>query len=418
MKPDTIAIILKGYPRLSETFIAQELRGLEKAGFKLQLVSLRHPTDKHTHPVHDEIEAGVTYLPEYLHDEPLRVIKGWWKARKLSGFKRALAQFFKDFRRDKTRNRIRRFGQAMVLAAEMPENIVHLHAHFIHTPASVTHYASLITGLKWSCSAHAKDIWTSTDADLKGKFEDVEWAVTCTRNGWKHLQSLASDPHKVHLSYHGLDLSRFAPPENPGSTRDGSNPSDPAALITVCRAVEKKGLDVLMRAFALLPDDLNWRWVHIGAGGLVKDLQSQAEDIGISQHLLWQGAMPQTGVLEQYRKSDLFVLPCRIAADGDRDGLPNVIVEAQSQAIPVVSTTVSGVPELVTDGENGLLVNSEDPEQLSRAIEQLIRSPQLRRKMGEAGEAKVRRHFDHLVSINDLTELFKSVGVYLNRTPK
>ena len=401
-----IAIVLKGYPRLSETFIAQEILGLERAGFRLHLISMRHPTDRHTHPVHDEIRAGVNYLPEYLHDEPLRVFKSWWKVRKLPGYKKARKNFLSDLVHDVSRNRVRRFGQALVMAAELPGDVAHLHAHFIHTPASVTSYVSDLTGLSWTCSAHAKDIWTSSPRDLKRKLKATRWVVTCTANGQRFLQSLCDRPGQVRLSYHGLDLSRFAPP---GKRQD--RPDEPVMMVTVCRAVEKKGLDVLLDALALLPRDLNWKWRHIGDGGLVKDLKKRADELGISSRIEWQGALPQTGVLACYRASDLFVLPCRIAANGDRDGLPNVIVEAQSQRLPVISTTVSGVPELVSDGENGLLVEPEDPKALSQALQQLIVNTGQRREMGKKGEEKVRRHFDHEKSITDLTGLFASIGI-------
>ncbi len=408
---NTIAVVLKGYPRLSETFIAQELLGLENAGFTLHLISMRHPTDKHTHPVHDEISAPVSYLPEYLHDESLRVLKGWWKSRKQPGYAAARKQFLKDLKRDFSRNRFRRFGQALVMAAELPADIAHLHAHFLHTPASVTFYASLITGLSYTCSAHAKDIWTSSDEDLKDKLKTAKWVVTCTKNGWKHLQSLARDPSRIHLSYHGLDLSRFDSPDEVHKANDGSSAEAPVVMVTVSRAVEKKGLDVLVEAFAKLPKSLNWKWVHIGAGDLVKDLKQQAQKLGLQDHLEWRGALPQTDVLAQYRKSDLFVLPCRIARNGDRDGLPNVIVEAQSQSIPVISTTVSGVPELVDDGENGLLVEQNNSRQLSQAIETLLRDPALRQKMGQAGEKRVRADFNHITSIGYLGNLFEQQGV-------
>jgi len=139
-----IAVILKGYPRLSETFIAQELHALEERGLPLALYSLRHPTDRETHPIHGEIRAAVYYLPEYLHQEPLRVLRGWQHARRLSGYGKAVAAWWRDFRRDPTLNRIRRLGQALVLAAEMPDNVVALHAHFLHTPASVARYAALL----------------------------------------------------------------------------------------------------------------------------------------------------------------------------------------------------------------------------------------------------------------------------------
>ena len=147
MKAHTIVVVLKGYPRLSETFIAQELLELERRGFDLHIFALRKPTDKARHPIHSEIKAPVTYLPEYLHEEPLRVLKGWWAARKKTGFRLAMRTFLADLRRDPTRNRIRRFGQSLVLARELPRDVQWLYAHFIHTPASVTYYAHMINSI-------------------------------------------------------------------------------------------------------------------------------------------------------------------------------------------------------------------------------------------------------------------------------
>jgi len=155
-----VGFILKGYPRLSETFIAQEILALEQRGLKILIISLRYPTDRTTHPVHQQIRSAVSYLPEYLYQEPRRVWQGWLRSRRRSGYRAARGAWLADLRRDPTPNRIRRFGQALVLAAELPENVNHLHAHFLHTPASVARYAALITGLSWTVSAHAKDIWT------------------------------------------------------------------------------------------------------------------------------------------------------------------------------------------------------------------------------------------------------------------
>ena len=402
-----ILVVLKGYPRLSETFIAQELLGLERAGFDLTLISMRRPTDKKRHPVHDEIRARVVYLPEYLHEEPLRVLRAFFAVRSKAGFKPLLRQLWKDFRRDISRNRIRRFGQAMVLANEWPDRGEWLHAHFIHTPASVTSYASLLTGIPWTCSAHAKDIWTSPDWDLTEKLGGVRWAVTCTHNGYDHLRDLAPQKNHVHLSYHGLDLARFSAFDGMHSNRNGLDRGDPARLLSVGRAVEKKGYDVLLRALALLPEDINWRFDHIGGGDRLPALKALADSLGIGDRITWKGAMAQEEVLAHYRDADLFTLACRVAADGDRDGLPNVLVEASSQRLPCISTEVSGVPELITDGENGLLVPSEDPAALAAAIERAIRDPALRHRLGAAAERRVRDHFDYHSSIRQLSRLFE-----------
>jgi len=357
-----IGLVLKGYPRLSETFIAQEILQLERLGFEIEIISLRHPYDDATHPVHAEISATVHYLPEYLRDEPRRVFNAWRKARKLPGYRKAFWHFVKDFRRDRTRNRIRRFGQAMVMATEFSSDIKLYYAHFLHTPTSVARYASFMTSVPYSISAHAKDIWTSPDWEIREKLNDCEWCVTCTRGGQEHLASLAPDDDRVKLVYHGLDLSRFPSPRHPQSSRDGNDRDDPVRLISVGRAVAKKGFDTLLDALAKLPADLHWQWTHIGGGELHGDLVEQAANLGLQDQCRFLGGKPQSEVIEQYKKSDIFILPCRIVESGDRDGLPNVIVEAQSQRLPVITTAISGIPELIEHDKNGIFVDPDDAE--------------------------------------------------------
>jgi glycosyltransferase involved in cell wall biosynthesis len=399
-----IVVLVKGYPRLSETFVAQEIFGLERTGFDVRIVSMRRPTDEKVHPVHRQIAAPVSYLCEYLHQEPLRVLRSLWLLRSRPGLRQAFRAFWHDLRRDVTRNRLRRFGQALVLAAEFPPEAERLHVHFIHTPASVARYASLILGMSWSCSAHAKDIWTTPEWDLADKLAAADWVVTCTRSGRERLAALATPERPVELVYHGLDLARFAPMAAPRSLRDGSEASQPVMLLTVGRAVEKKGLDILLAALPKL-DHLHWRWVHIGGGPQRKDLARRATELGLSNRIDWLGAQDQEVVLEHYRAADIFVLPCRVARDGDRDGLPNVLVEAQSQALACISTKVAGVPELIEDEETGLMVAPDDADALAKALQRLIVDPPLRRRLGKAGAARVRQHFDHGVGIARLATL-------------
>ncbi|MGQ7842952.1 glycosyltransferase family 4 protein [Granulosicoccus sp. 3-233] len=402
-----LVVVLKGYPRLSETFIAQELLGLEQAGIALQLVSLRHPTDPERHAVHDEITAPVNYLPEYLHDEPGRVLRSLWRAMRLPGFRTTLRDFLGDLLHDRSRNRVRRFAQALVLAAEWPADAHWVHAHFIHTPASVAAYAARLLELPWSVSAHAKDIWTSSDRELSRKLASARWAVTCTAVGHRHLQSLSPRPASVHLSYHGIDLDRFPATVRQPASRDGSSPDDPVIILSVGRAVGKKGYDTLLRALAELPQTLHWRFVHIGDGTERASLQALARELGIESRIRWLGAIAQKEVLLNYQSSDLFALACRVTDDGDRDGLPNVLVEAASQGLPCVTTRVSAIPELFADDENALLVESEDVQALSAALNRALSSPQLRDRLGSAAQQKVRSTLDYHVSIRQLVGLFE-----------
>lgn len=401
-----VAFVLKGYPRLSETFIAQEIWALEQRGLDIQIVSLRHPTDRARHPVHDQIRAPVLYLPEYLKDAPRRVFEGWRRARRLPGYAAVRRAWLADLARDPTPNRIRRFGQAMVLAAELPLDIGHLHAHFLHTPASVACYAAMMRAVPWSVSAHAKDIWTIPAWEKRGKLGSARWAVTCTETGRHHLAELMPSPGSVALSYHGLDLDRFAAPQSREAGGDGSNSVRPVTVLSVGRAVEKKGYDDLIAALALLPADLAWRFVHIGGGVLAKRLRRQAARFGLDLRIEWRGSQPQPEVLAAYRDADLFVLAAKIGRDSDRDGLPNVLMEAQSQRLACIATQLPAIAELVEDGRTGVLVPPGNPRALAAAIEALIRDPAQRLRLGGAGEARVRREFDMTRGITILAALF------------
>ena len=400
-----VAFVLKGYPRLSETFIAQEIAALERRGLQIMIASLRRPTDGRRHAVHDEIRASLLYLPEYLLLEPLRVLRGWLKSRKLAAYRETRALWFKDLLRDPTANRIRRFGQALVLAAELPPDTTRLHAHFLHTPASVARYAALLRGLPWSGSAHAKDIWTTPEWEKREKLASCEWLVTCTAANRDHLAALAP-AGRVELVYHGIDLARFAPPSMPARARDGRNPSDPVVILSVARLVEKKGTEVLLEALARVSPKLHWKFIHVGGGPLRTRLERRAHDLGIHARVSWKGPLAQRELLAEYRDADVFALASRVARDGDRDGLPNVLMEAQSQGLACVATRVSAIPELVRDGETGVLVQEDDAPALARALESLIANPARRRALGLAGHATVAERFTLDANVEPLARKF------------
>lgn len=406
-----MAFVLKGYPRLSETFIAQEIAALEGLGLVILIVSLRHPTESRTHPIHAEIRAPLLYLPEYLHAGAIRVVRAWWRVRRLPGYRAARAVWLRDLWRDRTASRVRRFGQALVLANEVPADVVRLHAHFLHTPASVTRYAAAMRGLVWSGSAHAKDIWTTPAWDLREKLASCEWLVTCTGTNREYLDTLAP-PGRVELVYHGLDLGRFPMRSMNRPARDGSVADQPVQILSVGRLVEKKGTDVLLDALALLPNSLHWRLVHVGGGPLRETLALRAVSLGVAGRITWRGAMTQDELLVEYEAADMFALASRIAHDGDRDGLPNVLMEAQSQGLPCVATDVSAIHELIHDGATGVLVEPESPSALARALETLIADPARRRVLGEAGCARVAAEF---AMQSNLTRLARKFGLTVTR---
>ncbi len=403
---NTVAFVVKGYPRLSESFIAQEIVALEQRGMEIVIVSLRHPTDPAIHPIHDEIKATVLYLPEYLYQEPQRVVRAWANARRSPNYAATRDMWRRDLRRDRSASRIRRFGQAMVLGCELKDKVRHLHAHFLHTPASVARYASALMGIPWSCSAHAKDIWTTPLWEKRQKLAGCAWITTCTQANVSHLHDIAENHDNIRLNYHGLDLGRFPPPDLPRPPREGRDTHDPVIILSVGRAVDKKGYDDLLRALQKLPGTRQWQFVHIGDGERLPALKRLGHELGLASRIRWLGAFPQQEVLAWYRRADIFALACRVSADGDRDGLPNVLLEASSQRLAVVSTTVSGIPELIDHEETGLMVPERDIEALARALDRLIGDPNLRMRLGEAGNTKVREHFSLDVHINGIAAQF------------
>jgi glycosyltransferase involved in cell wall biosynthesis len=403
-----IAVVVKGYPRLSETFIAQEILALEERGIAIDIWSLRHPTERVMHPMHRRIRAPVAYLPEYLYREPLRVLRGAvWSSRR-PAFRRLLAIFGRDLRRDLTPNRVRRLGQAFVLARELPAGIGHLHVHYLHTPASVVRYAAILRELSWTFSAHAKDIWTTPAWEKREKLAEAGWGVACTAQGAAHLKTLAPSPGHVSLVYHGLDLSRFPAPPARRACRNGSDPSDPVRIVSVGRAVAKKGYGDLLQALTALPRDLPWRFAHVGGGDYLVDLKSQAARLGIASRCAFLGSKDQTEVIALLREADLFVLPSKEAKTGDRDGLPNVLMEAASQKLAIVATDFAGIPEFIRSGREGLLVPPGDWEALSNALNRLARDPVLRTSLGDAAFERLRLVFSTQAGIDELERRFRA----------
>ena len=255
----------------------------------------------------------------------------------------------------------------------MPADIGVIYAHYAHTPASVARYAAALSGRTWCLSAHAKDIWTTPAWELREKLLDCQWVTTCTAGHAAHLRALAPGA-AIMLTYHGLDPRRF-PSLGRGLGPDGSDPARPVRLLGVARLVPKKGIDVLLAALAALPKSLAWRYDHVGGGPLLGQLQAEAARLGIADRITWHGALAEDGVLQAYRAADLFVLASRVAPDGDRDGLPNVLLEAGAMELAVVASRVAAVPELIEDGVNGQLVPPDDPAALAQCARRADRRP-------------------------------------------
>lgn len=409
------AVVLKGYPRLSETFIAQELKALEDRGLSFHIWSLRKPYDDRLHPIHGEIRAKVFYLPEYLHEEPIRVLRGVAGALLRRGFLVALMLWLADLVRDPSLNRIRRFGQACVLAREAAPSLRFLYAHFLHTPASVARYAAVIRGLGWGFSAHARDIWTIPDWEAREKIADARFGVTCTEAGARRLQALATDPSRIEMLHHGLDLRRFPGPLEPRPPRAGHTQDDRVTFVSVGRLVEKKGYRDLIAALADLPRSAHWRLVHIGDGPLRAILQDYAARLGVADRIEWRGKRDQRDVLAALREADVFVLAAKVAQDGDRDGLPNVLLEAASQNLAILATRVGAIGEFVAHERTGVLVRAGHISALTDQLHKLSRDPKRREALGAAARERLEREFGVERGVARIAE---KLSVVLKTTPE
>lgn len=370
-----LCILVKGFPRISETFITREIETLQDAGLRFSLASLRRAQTEAKHVSH-RVHTQINYLPEYLHEEPVRVSRALNTARRMPGAATAWRMFRADVKRDFSRNRLRRFGQACVLAAELPAETRHLHAHFIHTPASVARYAAALRGISFSVSAHAKDIWTTPDWDLRDKLDRAEFVCTCNAAGAARLSALAPG-WQVHLWPH-LTIQSLRTARVP---RTG-----PVRLLTVARAVPKKGLRLLLTALAQLRPEPAWTWTHIGGGPELAALKAAVQNHPYKERVTIMGALPHEDVVAALGRHDIFVLTAQVSDDGDRDGRPNALIEAMNAGLACIATGVGGIPEVLTSG-SGTIVAPE-PAAIAGAIQTLVSAPETILSLGDAARAR------------------------------
>ena len=311
----------------------------------------------------------------------------------------------KGFLRDPTLNRARRWGQALVLSAELDPKITHLYAHFLHTPSSVTYYTALITDRSWSVSAHAKDIWLTPEWEKREKLLSCKWAVTCSSYGFKHLNTFA--PGKTQLSYHGLDLTSLPEPPPARVINTGTLAANPICFLSVGRAVPKKGFNILLKALSMIPNSLSWRWVHIGGGQELNSLKKYAQNLGLENRIVWKGACDQGEVFKEYQIADIFILPSIIAENGDRDGLPNVVMEAASQELCCIASNVAALSEFIIHQKTGWLVPPNDPDALVQAIIDLSNNHNLRTELGINNFKRLKTSFCHPIEVDRILENFQ-----------
>lgn len=375
-----LAIIVKGYPRLSETFVARELEALERRGLAFSLHALRKPAPD-ARLTHYSLRTNCRYLPEYLHKAPLAALGALARAARLAGFRRALRALRDDFFRDPSRARIRRFGQACLFASDVAGQVRHIHCHFAHSPASVARYAALMLGASYSISAHAKDVWTDPAWDLTNKLRGARFVTTCNGAALDRLQSLAPDAD-IRLIHHGVAAGLVVHAAQ-RTQRDGRDSSQPVRLLSVARAVQKKGLSHLIEALARVAPCAHVHLDHYGDGPLLESLKQRVRQLGLQHVVTFHGARPHSDIITAMDQSDLFVFPADIGPDGDRDGLPNAVLEANARGLCVVATDAGGVRDGVRHGETGALVARGDIEGLSSCIVALVRDPAERQRLAQ-----------------------------------
>jgi len=404
-----IAYILKGYPRISETFISNEILMLEKLGFTMRLFSMRKPRENFSHASVKEIRARVDYLPtELLLELPRLLLPNiFLAAKEPKRYRQALKLAGLRFQRTGTIATVKHLLQAGYMTNNFllrePE-IRHLHGHFAHSPTSVTMFGAILSGLPFSFTAHAKDIYTSNPEQLREKIDEARFVVTCTRHNAEYLHSIAPDSATpIHCVYHGIDLELF------NQQGHKSAPAKPYRLFTVARLTEKKGLPTIYRALALLKDQgMSFQHVLIGDGDDREKVLDLIHTLGLDDHCHWLGTKTHDEVLAHFKESDLFVLGCEIADNGDRDGIPNVLVESLAMGVPAISTTVSAIPEILKNRETGLTVPPSDPEAMATAIMTLLEDRQLRERIITNGKKWVTEQFDNRIWIERLAEILRA----------
>jgi glycosyltransferase involved in cell wall biosynthesis len=425
----TIAYILKGYPRLSEIFITSEVYRLEQLGVKLRLAVIKHGDEVGTNGLFNRVQARPNYLPQTsslsqtslrdwlgLHlKDFLPALRSVARERPVSVARAASAAFSQAVRARRSffaaprKLYLKEFLQAVWTSRLILDagDVRHIHAHFCHGATTVAWLVSIITGLPFSFTAHAKDIYCESlnPADLlRRKMRAARFVVTCTYANREHLLNVESNAN-VRCIYHGLN-AEFA--DLLGGETNPRAKNGHLRALGVGRLVPKKGFDVLVEACAILKRrGFHFETAIVGEHGEHEArLRQQIDAHGLTNHVRLIGPLEQSRLYTEYQRADVFCLPCRVLDNGDRDGLPNVLMEAMACGLPVVTTPVSGIPEIIKDGQNGTLVPPDDAEALANAIQRISSDRMLARNLGRAGRLTVLERFDGDKTAMELAALF------------
>jgi glycosyltransferase involved in cell wall biosynthesis len=411
-----VGYVLAQFPLLSQTFVLNEVLELERQGMALQIFSLFDPTGEPTHAILKKVQTPVLYLIE----DPLtgwRIREGRFAEGSFQ--ERPLKELFRGEKPPKAlvspsilsglvnrlARRVRAIEDLPVFAAQLKavpqaaavaalakqKGVGHLHAHFGGYSTTVAMVAGGLSGLSYSFSAHAGDIYRGTvnRTLLKEKIRRARFVVACTEYNRGVVEALGGETAKKKILrvYHGVDFTRVRP--------NLAIPRKPNLILGVGRLVEKKGFLDLLRACRFLQDKGHtFRCTIVGEGEERDRLIQQISALGIQDRVVLIGARPLEQVLNMMKEATVLVLPCVVSESGDQDGLPNVLVEALAVGLPAISTTLSGIPELIEHGKTGLLVSPGDSKALASAIKQILGNHDLRDRLARNGLEKVRRNFN------------------------
>jgi glycosyltransferase involved in cell wall biosynthesis len=360
-QPRRIAVLVKRFPRLSETFILNEVLELRRQGMLVDLYAIKDPNEHRSHPQALALVPEVVYLQRRSIwrslPSALRTLRRHpWGALRAAGW--TLTRH--------TGAAARNCLHAMVLVDRLRQREpAHLHAHFLHSPAAIAFIAKKISGQRYSLTGHAKDIYTTLPENVLMRCRDAEFVTTCTDANRRHLvQEIGLPPSQVRLCRHGVDLDRFS--------ADRRDPQI-GRILSIGRLVEKKGFDVLVRACGeMRRGGIDFELRIIGSGPLRDELLALAEAEGIAELVHLTGSLSQAQVAVELAAAEVFALTPMVMPDGDRDGIPNVVLEAMAAGVPVIASAISGIPEVIEDGVNGRLVAPRNPSLLADALTELL----------------------------------------------
>jgi colanic acid/amylovoran biosynthesis glycosyltransferase len=402
-----IAYIAHFFPSLNQTFVYREILGMEELGWKVLPFSIRRPSQAIPEEARKLAERTVYVFP---------VCWGSFLARQMRLFLAHPARYLGILlylltrRGESFRARLHgltHFFGGMHLVPELRQaGVRHVHAHFGRNPATLALVAAEYLRIPFSVTIHAWDLFVDP-AYLRAKIEKAKFIVTISRYNLELLRKLARTPQdaaRIHVVHCGIDLGKFAP-------RAGASPAAEKRLlfVSVGRLVQKKGHSYLVEAARVLKErNVPFEVQVIGAGPDREKLSRRIEELELGDVFHLAGSMPEEKLLPILREADAFVLPCVLADDGDKDGIPVSLMEAMAYGIPCVSTDISGIPELISSGRDGLLVPQKDSKALAGALERLAGDPGLREGLGKAGRRKVEAEFTLQGQVRALDKLVSS----------